>query len=102
MGGKSIHNNNPTIDWAKETIDISSIKPTQSFDKMILCSLKITKAEIISLAPEKPSWKEIYEELNFLPTLTSLAPKEPILLDIEEEKEAAINWIETFEEEERV
>ena len=93
---------NPIIDWAKGTIEISSSKPTQSFDKMILQSLKIARAEIIPLAPEKPTWKEIYEELDFSPTLTPLSPEEPVLLNIDEEKEAAINWIETFEDKERV
>ena len=69
---------------------------------MILRSLEIARAEIILLAPEKPTWEEIYEELDFSPTLTPLSLEEPILLNINEEKEAAINWIETFEDEERV
>ena len=93
---------NPIIDWTKGTIEIPSSKPTRSFEKMILRSLKIARAEIIPLAPEKPTWEEIYEELDFSPTLTPLSPEEPILLNIDNEKEAAINWIETFEDEERV
>ena len=91
---------NPTIDWTKETIEISSFRPTRSFDKMILRSLKIARAEIISLAPEKSSWEEVYEELEFSPILTPLSPEKLILLNINEEREAAINWIETFEDEE--
>ena len=54
------------------------------------------------MAPEKPSWEEVYEEFDFSPILTPLSPEEPILLNIDKEKEAAINWIETFEDEERV
>ena len=69
---------------------------------MILRPLEIARAEIISITPEKSSWKEIYEKLNFSSTLTPLTPEEPVLLNIEEEKEAAINWIEAFEEEEQV
>ena len=90
---------NSTIDWTKGTINIFSIKSTQSFNKMILWLLEITRAEIILLAPNKPSWKEVYEELDFSSTLTPLISKEPVLLNIEEEKEAAINWKEAFEEE---
>ena len=91
---------NPIIDWTKGTIEISSSKPMRSFDEMILGSLKIARAEIIPLAPKKPTWEEIYEELDFSPTVTSLSPEEPVLLNIDKEKEAAINWIETFEDEE--
>ena len=69
---------------------------------MMLESLEIARAEIIPLATEKPTWEEIYEELDFPPTLTPLSPEEPILLNLDKEKEAAINWIETFEDEERV
>ena len=68
---------------------------------MLLRSLEIASAEIIPLAPEKPTWEEVYEELNFSPTLTPLSPEEPILLNVEE-KEAVINWIETFEDKEQV
>ena len=93
---------NPTIDWTKGTINISLIKPTRSLDKMLLWSLEITSAEIIPLAPKKPTWEEVYKELDFSSILTPLLPEEPILLNIEEEKEAAINWIETFEDEEQV
>ena len=92
----------PTIDWAKGTIDISSIKPIRSFDKMILRSLEIARAEIIPMALKKPSWEEVYKELDFSPILVPLTPEEPILLNIEDEKEAVINWIEYFEEEEQV
>ena len=89
---------NPTIDWTKGTIEIPLVKPTQSFDKMILRSLKIARAEIISLAPNKPTWEEIYKEIDSSPTLTPLSSEEPILLNIDKEKKAAINWIETFED----
>ena len=54
------------------------------------------------MAPEKPSWEEVYEELNFSPILAPLSSQEPILLNINEEKKAAINWIETFEDKEQV
>ena len=93
---------NPIIDWTKGTIEIPTSKPTRSFDKMMLRSLEIARAEIIPLAPEKPSWEEVYEELDFSPILTPLSPEEPILLNINKEKEAAINWIKIFEDEERV
>ena len=91
---------NPIIDWAKGTIEIPSSKPTRSLDKMMLQSLEIARAEIIPLAPEKPTWEEIHEELDFSPILTPLSSEEPLLLNIDEEKQAAINWIETFEDEE--
>ena len=64
--------------------------------------MEIARAEIILIAPEKSSWKEVYEELDFSSTLTPLTPEEPVLLNIEKEKKAAINWIEAFEEEEQV
>ena len=57
---------------------------------MILRSLKIARAEIIPLASEKPSWEEVYEELDFSSILAPLSPEEPVLLNIDEEKEAAI------------
>ena len=69
---------------------------------MILRSLEIARAEIIPLSPEKPTWEEIHKELDFSPILTPLSPEEPILLNIDEEKEAAINWIETFKDKEQV
>ena len=54
------------------------------------------------MASVKSTWEEVYEELNFSSTLTPLLPEEPILLNVEEEKEAAINWIKTFEDNKQV
>ena len=82
---------NPTIDWTKGTIDISLIKLTRSFNKMILRSLEIARAEIIPMALKKPSWEEVYQELDFSSILTPLTPEDPVLLNIEDEKEAVIN-----------
>ena len=93
---------NPAINWTKETINISSIKSIRLFDKMLLKSLEIVRAKIIPMAPEKPSWEEVYKELDFLSILTPFTPEEPMLLDIKDEKETAIDWIESFEKEEQV
>ena len=48
------------------------------------------------MAPEKSSWEEVYEELDFLSVNTPLKSKEPILMNYKDKKEAAINWIEFF------